>query len=99
MNLLNFVETFPDEASCKAKFKEYRDRRGDICPKCGHKEHYWKRDKESYECKSYGIRQGLRSQKVIHASYLPFHYWFMVIHLLTSTRFFFGSGTSASQLL
>ncbi|KAA6304618.1 hypothetical protein EZS27_043734, partial [termite gut metagenome] len=25
MNLLNFVSQYPDESSCKAKFKEYRD--------------------------------------------------------------------------
>jgi|AntRauTorcE11898_2_1112593.scaffolds.fasta_scaffold92350_2 hypothetical protein len=28
MNLLNFSAQFPDEASCKAKWKEYRDRQG-----------------------------------------------------------------------
>jgi hypothetical protein len=27
MNLLNFVANFPDEASCKAKWKEYRVQR------------------------------------------------------------------------
>jgi hypothetical protein len=28
MNLLNFTTLFPDEASCKAKWKEYRDKQG-----------------------------------------------------------------------
>lgn len=57
MNLLDFVESFQDETSCKAKFKEYRDSQGVICPKCGCMDHYWKRDKESYECKHCGRRQ------------------------------------------
>ena len=35
MNLLNFVDQFPDEASCKLKWKEFRDRQGVVCPKCG----------------------------------------------------------------
>ena len=48
MNLLNFVEQFPDEASCKVKWKEYRDSQGVVCPKCGGKDHYWKKDKENY---------------------------------------------------
>ena len=42
MNLLNFANSFPDEASCKAKFKEYRDKQGIVCPQCGSVEHYWK---------------------------------------------------------
>ena len=51
MNLLNFADSFPDEASCKAKFKEYRDKQEIVCPQCGSVEHYWKWDKENYECK------------------------------------------------
>ncbi len=31
MNLLNFVSQYPDEASCKAKFKEFRDKQGVVC--------------------------------------------------------------------
>ena len=54
MNLLNFVSQYPDEASCRAKFKEYRDQEGVVCPHCGGKAHYWKNDKENYECKKCG---------------------------------------------
>jgi hypothetical protein len=35
MNLLNFSTTYPDEASCKAKWKSMRDKQGIICPHCG----------------------------------------------------------------
>ena len=40
MNLLNFVSQYPDEVSCKAKFKEYRDNQGVVCPHYGCKEHF-----------------------------------------------------------
>jgi hypothetical protein len=30
MNLLNFIATYPDEESCRTKFKEYRDQQGVI---------------------------------------------------------------------
>ena len=56
MNLLNFVAQYPDEASCRVKFKEYRDQQGVVCPHCGGTSHYWKHDKESYECKKCGKR-------------------------------------------
>ena len=39
MNLINFIESDPDEASCKKKFKEIRDKEGVTCRKCGGKDH------------------------------------------------------------
>jgi hypothetical protein len=35
MNLIAFIKAYPDEASCRAKFKEYRYHVGVVCPKCG----------------------------------------------------------------
>ena len=98
MNLLNFVSQYPDEASCRAKFKEYRDKQGVVCPKCGGTEHYWKRDKECYECKECGKRQSLRANTVMHGSQLPFRYWFIAIHLLTSTKKSFSASELQRQL-
>ena len=98
MNLLNFIESFPDEASCKAKFKEYREHIGVVCPKCGSKAHYWKSDKESYECKRCGYRQSLKANTVMHKSKLPFRYWFMAMHLLTSTKKSFSAKELQRQL-
>ena len=86
MNLLNFTSTFPDEASCKSKWKEYRDKQGVVCTNCGSTEHYWKNDKECYECKKCKYRQSLRSNTIMHQSQLPFRYWFVAFHLLTSTK-------------
>ena len=43
MNLLNFIEQFPDEESCKLKYKEVRDKIGVTCFVCGCIEHYWKK--------------------------------------------------------
>jgi rRNA maturation endonuclease Nob1 len=42
MKILDFVMQYPDEVSCRTKFKEYRDKEGVICPHCGSKEphHY-----------------------------------------------------------
>ena len=98
MNLLNFVSQFPDEESCRAKWREYRDKQGVVCPKCGSTEHYWKSDKEVYECKRCKYRQSLRSNTVMHGSQLPFRYWFIAIHLLTSTKKSFSAAELQRQL-
>ncbi|MBA3901860.1 MAG: IS1595 family transposase [Bacteroidetes bacterium] len=98
MNLLNFIVQFPDEESCKYKYKEVRDKVGVICSECGCKEHYWKRDKWQYECKSCGKRTTLRSGTVMHGSQMPFRYWFIAIHLLTSTKKSFSALELQRQL-
>jgi DNA-directed RNA polymerase subunit RPC12/RpoP len=98
MNLLNFVSQYPDESSCKAKFKEYRDKQGVICPHCGGKVHYWKKDKDNYQCKACGKRQSLRANTVMHGSKLPFRYWFIAIHLLTGTKKSFSASELQRQL-
>ena len=98
MNLLNFMEQYPDEASCRSKWKSIRDQQGVICPRCQCTEHYWKKDKESYECKKCGCRQSLRSNTLMHGSNLPFRYWFAAIHLLTSTKKSFSASELQRQL-
>lgn len=98
MSLINFIEKFPDELSCKQKFKEYRDQVGVVCPKCGGKDHYWKKDKEQYECKSCKTRITLKSGTVMHKSKLPFRYWFIAMHLLTATKKSFSAKEIQRQL-
>lgn len=98
MNLLNFVEQYPDEESCKAAFREYREKEGIVCRKCGFKEHSWLKGKDAYQCKSCGTRQGLRSHTVMHGSHLPFRYWFIAIHLLTCTKKSFSAAELQRQL-
>jgi len=98
MTLIDFIKEYPDEASCKAKFKQYREHIGVVCPKCGGKEHYWKRDKENYECKHCRYRQSLRANTVMHKSKLPYRYWFIAMHLLTGTKKSFSAKELQRQL-
>lgn len=87
MKLIEFIDRYPDEQTCRARFKEYRDKLGVICPKCGCTTHYWSGGKsQRYECKQCGYRQSLRANTVLHNSHIPFRTWFIVCHLLTSTK-------------
>ena len=98
MTLIDFISQFPDEESCKQKFKEYRDQAGVVCSKCGGTDHYWKKDKEQYECKHCKTRTTLKSGTVMHKSKLPFRYWFIAMHLLTSTKKTFSAKEIQRQL-
>ena len=72
MNLINFIESFPDEASCRKKFKEIRDKEGVTCRKCRGKDNYWQATIEQYQCKACKTRTTLRSGTVMQASKLSF---------------------------
>ena len=98
MNLLNFISQYPDEESCKLKLKAIRDKEGIVCRHCGGKEHYWKSDKWQYECKSCKTRTTLRSGTIMHGSQLPLRYWFVAMHLLTSTKKSFSALELQRQL-
>jgi len=98
MSLISFISEFPDEQSCKNKFKEYRDQAGVVCAKCNGTQHYWKSDKEQYECKKCKTRTTLKSGTVLHKSKLPYRYWFITMHLLTSTKKSFSAKEIQRQL-
>ena len=98
MSILSFAKEFPDEQSCKLKWKAIRELQGVVCPKCGSKEHYWKQDKEAFECKCCGHRQSLKSNTIMHGSQLPFRYWFAAMYLLTSTKKSFSAAEMQRQL-
>lgn len=98
MGILDFYKEYPDEESCKLKFKSVRDKEGVTCKKCGGTEHYWKKDKWSYECKQCRFRTSLRSGTVMQSSNLPFQYWFIAMHLLTATKKSFSAKEVQRQL-
>lgn len=86
MNLIKFIDLFPDETACKLKFKAVRDQEGVVCRKCGSTDHYWLSTIWQYQCKKCKTRTTLRSGTVMQASKLPFRYWLIAMHLLTSTK-------------
>jgi DNA-directed RNA polymerase subunit RPC12/RpoP len=98
MNLTEFYKEYPDEKSCKEKFKQMRIETGIKCKKCSNTTHYWHKTREEFQCKKCGHRIGLRSGTVMHSSKLPFHYWFLAMHLITSTKKSFSAKEIQRQL-
>jgi len=98
MNILQFIQKFPDENACRLRFKEQRDKIGIICNKCKCKDHFWLENKLCYECKNCHHRTSLRSGTVMQSSKLPFRYWLVTMHLLTSTKKSFSCEELRRQL-
>jgi len=98
MNIINFTQSFPDEEACIKHFRVLREQNGVVCYKCGSRAHYWLRKKLSYECKHCHSRQSLRAGTVMEYTKLPFRYWYVAMHLLTSTKKSFSSSELQRQL-
>jgi ribosomal protein L37E len=94
MNIINFINRFPDEASCVDFIKEQRSQQGIICKKCAGSRHYWLENKHSFQCANCGFRTSIRSGTVMENSNLPIRIWMMAITFITATK----KGFSAIEL-
>ena len=94
MNIFTFTAHFGDETTCRLDFKAQRDKQGVVCKKCGCTDHYWKKDKWSYECKSCKFRTSLRSGTIMQSSKLSFLVWYRAMFLMSATK----KGFSAKEI-
>lgn len=84
MNILNYMQKFPDEAFCIAYLKEQREQFAIAWKHCGRVEHRWDAIKQVFECKYCHHRQSF--QNSYGAQKLSFRYWTAIMFLLTSTK-------------
>jgi len=98
VNLISFTKQFPNEESCRQHLKEQREKQGIVCSKCGCTHHYWKKNRNEWQCKKCGHRTTLTSGTVMHGTKLPIMYWYIAMHLLTSTKKSFSALEMKRQL-
>ena len=98
MDIFSFGVHFTDEQSCRLHFKEQRDLQGVVCHRCQGTNHYWLKNKWSYQCKSCKARISLRSGTIMESSKLSFMIWYKTIFLLSTTKKGFSSKEIQRQL-
>jgi len=98
MDIFSFGVHFTDEKSCRLHYKEQRDKEGVVCHRCQGTDHYWLRNKWSYQCKSCKARISLRSGTIMESSKLSFMTWYKTIFLLSTTKKGFSSKEIQRQL-
>ena len=94
MNIINFNNRFPDEASCVEFIKEQRIQQGIICKKCSGSKHYWLENKLAFQCAACGFRTSIKSGTVMESSNLSVRIWMMAITFISATK----KGFSAAEL-
>lgn len=94
MTILEFLQDFPDEHSCKVHFKVQREHHGIICKKCGCQKHYWLESKWQWQCSNCRFRTTLRSGTIMESAKLSFHKWYLCMAFMSSTK----KGISALEM-
>lgn len=94
MNIIKFIEAYPDEKSCRLQLKVVREQQGITCKKCGCKKHYWLEPKQQWQCSECRFRTTLRSGTVMENSNLPVRKWFMAMAFMSFTK----KGLSATEM-
>lgn len=85
MNLEQFTQRFPDEASCRDHWKIWRERKGLACYKCGGNKLYWNKTNIQWRCANCKCPTSLRKGTVMEDSNLPFLFWYKAIFMLKDT--------------
>jgi len=94
MNLLNFINEFPDEQSCKEHFRKQRELSGIKCKKCNSTKHYWLQGKLQWQCAGCEFRTTLRSGTIMEHGKLPFRKWYLTMAFMSFSK----KGISAKEL-
>lgn len=94
MNIIKFIEDYPDENSCKTHFQMIREKEGIICKKCGCTKHYWLKAKWQWQCSECKFRTTLRSGTMMENAKLPFRKWYLAMAFMSFSK----KGISAVEL-
>ncbi|QDH77854.1 IS1595 family transposase [Echinicola soli] len=87
MNIIDFINHFPDEESCEHFLKFYRERTGIYCKTCcAFSKHYWFSGRKFFECSKCRRRTSLKAGTVMECSNLSLHTWFTAFLLMSATK-------------
>lgn len=94
MNIIKFIESFPDENSCREHFRQVREQEGIVCKKCGCKKHYWLKSKWQWQCSECRFRTTLRSGTMMENHKLPIRKWYLAMAFMSFSK----KGISAAEM-
>lgn len=93
--LLKELQKLPSsEDDCRLYYKNFREKVGIQCKKCGCSKHYWLKSKWQWQCTQCKFRTTLRSGTGMQYSHLNFKLWFQCMVLMIAMK----KGISAKEM-
>ena len=94
INLVNLIERYHREQSCRARLEELRWPDGVECPRCDSKNVARMDQRHQYQCRSCRYQFSVTAGTIFHDSHLPLWKWFLAVYLIVESK----KGISANQL-
>jgi transposase-like protein len=94
INLVNLIERYGSEDSCRARLEELRWPDGVECSRCGSKNIARMDDRHQYQCRSCRYQFSVTAGTIFHDTHLPLWKWFLAVYLIIESK----NGISANQL-
>ena len=94
INLVELIDRFHSEDSCRARLEELRWPEGVECPRCDSKSVNRLEDRYQYQCRSCRYQFSVTAGTIFHDTHLPLWKWFLAVYLIVESK----KGISANQL-
>lgn len=94
INLVELIDRFHSEDSCRARLEELRWPEGVECPRCDSKSVNQLEDRYQYQCRSCRYQFSVTAGTIFHDTHLPLWKWFLAVYLIVESK----KGISANQL-
>jgi transposase-like protein len=94
INLVNLIERYHSEDSCRARLEELRWPDGVECPRCDSKNVARMDERHQYQCRSCRYQFSVTAGTIFHDTHLPLWKWFLAVYLIIESK----KGISANQL-
>ncbi len=94
INLVELVDRYHSEDSCRARLEELRWPDGVECPRCGEKNVHRLEDRAQFVCRSCRYHFSVTAGTIFHDSHLPLWKWFLAVYLIVESK----KGISSNQL-
>lgn len=85
-SLTEFQKAFPDDQSCADHLAEQRWTKGYICPKCGHKESWYLKNRRHFDCKKCRFQTSITAGTIFHGTKVPLIKWYWLIYHMAMNK-------------
>jgi transposase-like protein len=94
INLVELIDRYHSEDSCRARLEELRWPDGIECPRCESKDVADIGDRHQYQCRSCRYQFSVTAGTIFHDSHLPLWKWFLAVYLIVESK----KGISTNQV-
>src|SRR5438270_395269 len=94
MNLMDIIDRFPTDETCRELLRRLRWPGGSECPRCHTKTIELETEKQLFWCAGCEYQFSVTAGTVFNDSHLPLRKWFLAVLLLCESR----KGMSANQI-